>query len=195
MLTKSWIIACSKFLSFPAPISPHPRSDPDPDPDPVQKNRRRKKGSGPTTSTPSSTSTSATSGNACAICGDFVRPDQRATAGDLLLHKGCLRCAECRRDLTSTKSDKKSFFNHGGKPYCSPCYERSVAPRCAGCGDPCLGDKSGNGNVRESNKTIEAMHLHWHARCFRCYDCGRSIQGLFQERMGRPVCSACSRRR
>ena len=64
-------------------------------------------------------------------------------------------------------------------------------------------DPSGQDHVRpggvqginkEEYKTIEAMNLHWHAKCFRCVACGRKIMGLFMERMGRPVCNNCSRR-
>jgi len=85
----------------------------------------------------------------------------------------------------------KQFFHKGNGVYCPGCFQNFVAPRCAGCGDPCMG---GSGVTAKDDKTIEALNVTWHAKCFRCVSCGRAITGTFQERMGRPVCNGCARR-
>ncbi|CAG9460093.1 unnamed protein product [Pedinophyceae sp. YPF-701] len=129
----------------------------------------------------------------CGICGGqatknkggFVRAKLNGVEG--VFHNSCFKCQGCGKQL-SGRGTSKSYYEHGKRPWCKECFGEQVAPRCSGCGKPCMG---GEGLNRREMTTIEAIGRHWHASCFKCRSCGTRLQGTFVESMGMPLCKRC----
>jgi len=60
----------------------------------------------------------------CPVCKTFVYPAEQVMAADRKpFHKGCVKCFQCRMNLTPA-----SLNNHEDQLFCSVCYEKIFNP-------------------------------------------------------------------
>ena len=69
----------------------------------------------------------------CKGCGQAIRGAYITALGDTW-HPEHFLCAACHRPI-----GEATFYQHQGQAYHTECYRREVAPRCAYCGRPLLG--------------------------------------------------------
>src|SRR5438552_18014160 len=70
----------------------------------------------------------------CKGCGQPIR-DTYLTALNATWYPEHFRCAACGRPIT-----ERSFQVHQDAPYHSECFRDTIAPRCAYCNKPLLGE-------------------------------------------------------
>jgi hypothetical protein len=110
-------------------------------------------------------------GPRCAGCGEPIEGEAVSALGKVW-HPEHFLCTACKRPF-----DDAGYVIHRGRPYHEACYRERFAPRCAGCGEPILG------------QGVKALGRHWHAEHFVCAHCGRPLSGgAFCERGGQPYC-------
>jgi len=94
----------------------------------------------------------------CAGCGRAIQ-DNFIKALEKPWHAPCFTCAGCKRPLGGER-----FQVHKDKPYHGRCFDDRFGIRCEGCGEFISGQAS------------TAMGKTWHPHCFRCGECGLSIE-------------------
>lgn len=87
-------------------------------------------------------------------------------------HKPCFVCATCSEPFTSAE-----FYVHGDKPYCEQHYHRLNGSLCGRCG------RGIEGHYVEDETSVK-----YHAVCFCCLDCGRSLSDGYFEVDGKSYC-------
>ena len=78
-----------------------------------------------------------------------------------VLMPACFTCATCPTVLDG------AYTEHGGKPYCAPCWKKTrneVAQKCAGCGEAVSGQA-----LRVDTSSFKGT---FHPACFNCGGCG-----------------------
>mmetsp|Transcript_27922 Transcript_27922/g.70041 ORF Transcript_27922/g.70041 Transcript_27922/m.70041 type:complete len:93 (+) Transcript_27922:109-387(+) len=74
----------------------------------------------------------------CPNCGKSVYHAERVHAVGKYWHKFCLKCTKCQ-----VRIEKGKELDHGGEPYCKPCYDGAIKP--AGYGSGGLSSFTGRG--------------------------------------------------
>ncbi|MBN3325088.1 ZYX protein, partial [Atractosteus spatula] len=102
----------------------------------------------------------APSTDCCAQCSQPLSRSQPAVrAMDKLFHSECFVCVSCCRTLQGLQ-----FYDLGGKPQCEDCYTSSLE-QCSQCRE------------KISDRVLRAVGRSFHAHCFRCVQCGCSLEG------------------
>ncbi|XP_069039084.1 zyxin [Lepisosteus oculatus] len=102
----------------------------------------------------------APSTDCCAHCSQPLSRSQPAVrAMDKLFHSECFVCVSCCRTLQGLQ-----FYDLGGKPQCEDCYTSSLE-QCSHCKE------------KISDRVLRAVGRSFHAHCFRCVQCGCSLEG------------------
>uniref|UniRef100_A0A915LE99 LIM zinc-binding domain-containing protein n=1 Tax=Romanomermis culicivorax TaxID=13658 RepID=A0A915LE99_ROMCU len=95
-------------------------------------------------------------------------------------HPKCFRCSNCRVSLIGQQYQIKGRCS----PFCQRCSDLMYIRRCAGCAKA----------LKTSGKILHAMDAFWHARCFRCRFCKKSIYNAWYKdslTASMPICRAC----
>lgn len=69
------------------------------------------------------------------------------------------------------------------------CFSEEMAPRCAKCMKPCVAGP----DAKPEDKTIVANQVAYHARCFRCTNCGVQLGLTYYIGNFGPLCTRCKR--
>ncbi|XP_055356898.1 four and a half LIM domains protein 3-like [Paramacrobiotus metropolitanus] len=102
----------------------------------------------------------------CYGCGEKLRLTEPSVSVAVLgreWHTGCLSCGHCNNNITG------QFQWANDLPLCEKCYRERIAPGCASCKEPILGDK------------LKAMNMYWHRDCFH-YQLIREMEKLNADR-------------
>jgi len=116
-------------------------------------------------------------GKSCAKCDRKIN-DEVVTALHREYHVACFVCehAGCGTPLSG-----KPFYDVEGQPYCERHHNTSTGLVCAKCGQAIGG-----------GKYAAALDRKWHAECFTCAYCSRSLMGeSFSDNNGKYYCPEC----
>ncbi|OAA72695.1 LIM domain containing protein [Akanthomyces lecanii RCEF 1005] len=94
-------------------------------------------------------------------------------------HKACFVCTKCTRPFTSAE-----FYVHRDRPYCEIHYHKLNGSLCGVC------DRGIEGQYAEDEARVK-----YHVGCFRCLDCGVSLEDGYFEVDGKSYCERDARRR
>ncbi|OAR02734.1 hypothetical protein LLEC1_03936 [Akanthomyces lecanii] len=94
-------------------------------------------------------------------------------------HKACFVCTTCTRPFTSAE-----FYVHRDQPYCDIHYHELNGSLCGAC------DRGIEGQYAEDEARIK-----YHVGCFRCLDCGISLEDGYFEVDGKSYCERDAGRR
>lgn len=94
-------------------------------------------------------------------------------------HKACFVCTTCTRPFTSAE-----FYVHRDRPYCEIHYHKLNGSLCGAC------DRGIEGQYAEDEARVK-----YHVGCFRCLDCGVSLEDGYFEVDGKSYCERDARRR
>lgn len=113
----------------------------------------------------------------CSHCRASILDGKSIVYDKKSYHTDCFRCGQCNQVI-----NEKEFYMHEGKPCCNLCYRERVAPLCFKCHQAILGKCS----IFEGK--------NYHAECFTCSKCYRSIGGTerFYSNSSGIVCAKCS---
>jgi hypothetical protein len=111
----------------------------------------------------------------CASCGEGVVGGVKALSK--VYHEACFKCASC-----GIKFGDDGFFELNGAAYCKEdaIKQKMQLPTCAKCDEKVV-----------DGVVISALEKSWHAKCFRCNDCGDAKiaeEGFYSGSNGLPVC-------
>ncbi len=107
----------------------------------------------------------------CAYCHQPIQ-DSILTALDATWHPEHFLCAFCNRPIA-----EPSFNVQDGKPYHQTCFYNAIAPRCAYCGGPLIGEFLIDEWGAQFHKEHQEQYPH-------CQFCGRLIPPAQQEHNG-----------
>lgn len=114
----------------------------------------------------------------CKACDELIFTKEYTSADDWSYHIKHFCCFHCDRPLAGldyTPDDTND------QPLCLDCYARHFAKRCRKCAQ----------SIGASEQGVSWQALHWHAGCFRCHGCAKSlIAGRFCVKETLPFCSA-----
>lgn len=102
----------------------------------------------------------------CHVCNIPITEEhlKYVKVGDKTFHTKCYVCCSCNGSLQG-----KGCQMFEGRMYDTQCYATVCAPLCNSCHKPIKGN-----NV----KFIKENNKCYHARCYRCYLCHRTLQGI-----------------
>lgn len=95
------------------------------------------------------------------------------TVEDGMFHAACFVCGDCGRQLS------KLYYPHEGKHLCEKCCA-ARAPKCTWCHQGIMG-----------SCTNDAAGKIYHANCFACSTCGKSILGSYFQIEDHLMCKHC----
>lgn len=114
----------------------------------------------------------------CKACDELIFTKEYTSADNFNYHIKHFCCFYCDRPLAGldyTPDDTND------QPLCLDCYGRHFAKACRTCGK----------SIGASEQGVSWQDLHWHAGCFRCNGCAKSlIAGRFCVKGTLPFCSA-----
>jgi len=108
----------------------------------------------------------------CPGCGKLPSGNM-ANALGRMWHVACFKCTACGKPISGP------FNADGLKPYCQPCFQEKLAPKCAKCG-----------KVITSGMLV-ANEKSYHNDCFVCSKCGVSVKTGYKMRDGELFCATC----
>jgi DNA-directed RNA polymerase subunit RPC12/RpoP len=117
----------------------------------------------------------------CKQCGQLIFGNY-ITALGATWHPEHFVCAACHKPIGDA-----SFHEYKGRPYHAECYLQQVAPRCAYCGKPLVGQY----------EVVDGKP--YHPECYenyvapRCAYCGKPLLGQYQIYQGKSYHPACFR--
>lgn len=86
-------------------------------------------------------------------------------------------CFVCNNGQCGRKLMDVGFVEEGGRIYCEYCFEQYLAPSCAACARPVVGD------------CLNAIDRQWHPDCFACAACRKPFgNNTFFLEDGKPYC-------
>lgn len=114
----------------------------------------------------------------CKACDELIFTKEYTSADNWNYHIKHFCCFHCDRPLAGldyTPDDTND------QPLCLDCYGQHFAKACRKCGR----------SIGASEQGVSWQDLHWHAGCFRCHGCAKSlIAGRFCVKGTVPFCSA-----
>lgn len=114
----------------------------------------------------------------CKACDELIFTKEYTSADNWNYHIKHFCCFHCDRPLAGLDYTPDES---NGMPLCLDCYGRHFAKACRKCGQ----------SIGASEQGVSWQELHWHAACFRCDQCAKSlIAGRFCVKGTLPFCSA-----
>ena len=102
----------------------------------------------------------------CEQCGNPIRPGNYTMVDGKAYHPEHFLCAFCGNPILDTQ-----FYKDGGNYYHPDHYAQHIAPKCAFCGQPIIGEY-----IKSEGKTYHKDHYDQHI-ALKCDFCGLTING------------------
>lgn len=96
----------------------------------------------------------------CAACDELIFSGEYTKAMDQDWHNGHFACFHCDMNLTGHR-----YVLRDNHPYCIECYEELFAHACHDCKQV----------ISTDSKDLSYKDMHWHEKCFKCFDCHLSL--------------------
>jgi len=127
--------------------------------------------------------------DSCPKCGEQIIGHMVRTSS-AAFHPGCFKCNVCSKDLSHDEfilDDSKTIF-------CSDCFNKNKAHRCATCKKPIVPKQ---GQMKAPR--LRALGKDYHPDCFKCEGCGLVLDTRVKGRecwphRNRPFCFKCNRK-
>ncbi|XP_067947376.1 four and a half LIM domains protein 2-like [Watersipora subatra] len=117
----------------------------------------------------------------CAKCNEVLLQGG-VTFRENAFHRECFLCTGCDTELANVK-----FATKDDQPYCPDCYIKTFAKICEKCDQPIAG-------LGQATKYVAFEGRQWHADCFICQKCEKSLLGQgFLVCEGQVVCPDCGK--
>lgn len=114
----------------------------------------------------------------CKACDELIFTKEYTSADNWNYHIKHFCCFHCDRPLAGLDYTPDESND---QPLCLDCYAQHFAKVCRKCGQ----------SIGASEQGVSWQDLHWHAGCFRCHGCAKSlIAGRFCVKGSLPFCSA-----
>ena len=102
----------------------------------------------------------------CEQCGNPIRSGNYVTVDGKVYHPEHFLCAYCGNPIGDSQ-----FYKDGGNYYHPDHYAQYIAPRCAFCGEPIIGEY-----IKSEGKTYHKDHYDKYV-ALKCSFCGLTING------------------
>ncbi|XP_065068681.1 LIM homeobox transcription factor 1-beta-like isoform X2 [Rhopilema esculentum] len=96
----------------------------------------------------------------CTSCDQPIDDRFLFCVNDVYWHESCLECCVCRCPLTD------SCYSKENKLFCRGDYRRLFGAKCSTCKQ----------DIAANELVMRAMHNVYHLHCFKCYECGQSLE-------------------
>lgn len=112
----------------------------------------------------------------CHRCRDELEADELyLTLDGDSWHVDCFLCSQCMQPIVNC-----TYYRFDGRLYCEKDFQMLYAPFCANCGEFILG------------RVIKTINKSFHANCFNCDTCHRSLVDGVYVYGGRLLCGDCN---
>jgi len=131
-----------------------------------------------------------------AKCDNCPKCDQQITGhmvrtANSAFHPECFTCIGCTKDLAHAEF----IMDELRQVFCSDCFAKKKAPRCATCKKPIVA-----GPGQKKAPRLRALGKDYHPDCFKCEDCGLVLDARVKGRECYPMknhilCFKCNRKK